>query len=538
MRRHLATGLALGLITALTSPVVTAQEESAFEINEYRIESWDCFACAPSPIMDSVADLQSYLADTRAVLDGNAYSDGVYTVNRERSAARRNSARRDTQVVFLDFDAGGDPTFPVCFTTGQLFGIFNDHVYTEAERDTIQARIEADYGDYNFRFTQDEPTSGEFTTILFGQNDAPADCSQGSNITLTPTGGLSILFGQAEAIDFLNQNMSDNAFADASLWEFLAQGFGAGTFEALSGLSVADFGGDLTAAVSEAVVNQSANTGAHEAGHIQGLRHQNSFGAPGDGLPSTGAISPFEFVPTFDGPSDADETVLHTMASGASVGLSLTGSTITDRFFSERSAVRLAVNEQGRTVTEDSVKRKKNRIDLKNIRTPNTIVEGQNEDARIRVDAVVLEGSIDELGEVDSYFFRARGGLFFNAEIIPILATGETFEEGILGQVSVFLQNKDGSETLVAFNAGSFESIFDREIFDAVLPENGLYRLQIAAPDEFFPVDLNGDGVLDPLPISTAGGAPELLTGNYQVLVFTCEKRLNDRKSRDFAAAE
>lgn len=538
MRRKLTTGLTIGLITALMSPVVSAQEDGAYEITEYRIESGDCFACAPSPLMDSVDELQDYLADTSAYLDSNRHNDGVYTVNRYRRADRRNNGHRDSQVIFLDFDAGGDPTFPVCFTTGALFGIFNDHVYTEAERDEIQARIEADYGDFNFRFTQDEPTSGEFTTILFGQNDAPADCSQGSNISLTPTGGISILFGQAEGIDFLNQDKSDNAFADASLWEFLAQFGGAGLFENLSGLSVADFDGDLVAAVSEAVTNQSANTGAHEAGHIQGLRHQNSFGAPGDGLPSTGAISPFEFVPTFDGPSDADETVLHTMASGASVGLSLTGSTITDRFFSERSAVRLAVNEQGSTVTEDSVARKRNRIILKNIRTPNTIVEGQNENARIRVDALVLEGSIDELGEVDSYFFRARGGLFFNAEIIPILATGETFEEGILGQVSVFLQNRDGTETLVATNAGSFESIFDREIFDAVLPENGFYRLQIAAPDEFFPADLDGDGVLDPLPISTAGGAPELLTGNYQVLLFTCEKRLNNRKSsRDYASA-
>ena len=56
-----------------------------------------------------------------------------------------------------------------------------------------------------------------------GQNDAPEDCSQGSNITVFPSGGVSILFGRADGIDFLNKNKSDNAFAEASFWEFLAQ---------------------------------------------------------------------------------------------------------------------------------------------------------------------------------------------------------------------------------------------------------------------------------------------------------------------------
>ena len=32
-----------------------------------------------------------------------------------------------------------------------------------------------------------------------------------------------ILFDQAEGIDFLNSNKTDNAFADSSFWEFLAQ---------------------------------------------------------------------------------------------------------------------------------------------------------------------------------------------------------------------------------------------------------------------------------------------------------------------------
>ena len=542
MKRTLSTCLALGLFAASFSLPATAQESEGFEITKYRIDSNDCFECGPSPIIQSADDLQAYLSETSAHLESRRHSNGVFTISDFKAEIQRRKRQRETQVVFLDFDAGGEPTFPVCQDTGMedeagntiftTFGVFLDHVYTQEERDTIQARIEADYSDFNFSFTQTEPVAGDFSTILFGQNDAPLDCSEGSNITLTPDFFLNILFGQAEGIDFLNENRSDNAFADASLWEFAAQLAGPGLFTALSGLSVDDFGGDLTAAVSEAVVNQSANTGAHEAGHIMGLRHQNSFGAPGDGIPP--ALSPFDFVPVFDGPSDATETLLHTMASGASVGLGLTGSTVTDRFFSERSAVRLSVNEQGRIETEDKVARRKGRLILRNIKVPNTIIEGQNQDARIRARGLVLEGSLDEVGEVDSYFIRARKGLFFNAEIIPVIVTGETFEEGILGQISIFLQNRDGSETLVATNARSFESLFDTEIFDAVLPENGLYRIEVSAPDVFF-VDLDGEGPLDPLSLSDPleGNAPELLTGNYKVLLFTCEKRLpRERKLR------
>lgn len=536
MKISISRGIAIGALLCATALPALAQDEPTFEIKEYRIETDDCFGCGPM-IAQSESELQSLLEETSAILEDRRFGDGVYAGGLAVGPSRvRRPGRPSPQVVFLDFDAGGEPTFPVCFTDGTLFGVFEDHVYTQAERDEIQARIEADYAPFNFSFTQDEPLSGDFTTILFGQNDAPLDCSEGSNISLTPTGGISILFGMADGIDFLNEDKNDTAFADPSVWEFLAQLGGADLFESLSGVSVADFGGDLTAALSFAVVNQSANTGAHEAGHIQGLRHQNSFGAPGEGIPDTGAILPTDFVPVFDGPVNASETVLHTMASGASVGLALEGSTITDRFFSERSAVRLAINEQGRIDTEAAAVRRRGFINLRNIRTPNTIIEGQNEDARLAVRGLVVDGEISTEGEADSYFFIGRAGDFFNAEIIPVIVTGETFEEGILGQVSIFLQNADGSETLVATNARSFESLFDTEIFDAVLPETGKYRVEVSAPDVVF-IDVDGDGLFDAVPLSLAGGA-ELLAGNYRLLLFTCDKRLPASSRRSFASAQ
>ncbi|MEL6323038.1 MAG: hypothetical protein AAFQ84_02275 [Pseudomonadota bacterium] len=530
MRQILKKGLMLTALTTVLAGPSLAQTDQSVQLTEYRIESDDCTGCGAVIIRNDL-ELRNYLNSVNSAIEARRSANGVFVgpANDGRGSSRRRS-RESAQVVFLDFDAGGEPTFPVCNDDGTVFGVFLDHVYTPEERDEITARIAADYADFDFKVVQEAPLDGEFTTIAFGQNDFPLDCSGGSNITVTATGGVSILFGMAEGIDFLNANRADNAFADASFWEFLSQlDPTGGTFEAFSGLSVADFGGDLTAAVSAAVVNQSANTGAHEAGHIQGLRHQNSFGAPGDGIPDTGAILPTDFVPIFDGPAEASETVLHTMASGASVGLSLEGSTITDRFFSERSAVRLAVNEQTSPVEENDLGDDA-RVILRKIRTPNTIIEGVNADARLRTFGAVVNGAIDELDEVDSFFFFGRKGDFFNAELVSVIGRDLSFEEGIIGQLNLFQINRDGSETLVASNFQSFEAVFDAEIFDAVLPGTGTYRLQVAAPDEFFPF---GDET--PFPLSVAGAA-DLLTGEYSVLMFTADKELPRERRRVIAS--
>ncbi len=512
---------------ALAAPSTVGAAENGY-FDKYRIESEDCAGCGAHSF-SSIPEVEAYLNQIRAVFDSNGGSDGSVGGGDDTDDDDDDAP----QVIFLDFDAGGLATFPVCLTSGSVFGIFQDHVYTAEERAAITARMEADYADFNYQFVQAAPASGDFTTVFFGQNDKPLDCSDGSNIKVTPTGGVSILFGRADGIDFLNQNMSDNAFADASFWEFLAQlDPSGGLFSALSGLNLADFGFDLTAAVSQAVSNQSANTGAHEAGHLQGLRHQNSFGAPGDGIPSTGRPAPGDFVPVFGGPANATETVLHTMASGASVGLSLRGSTITDRFFSERSAVRIATGENGKVISEARANRKDRHLNLRELDVPNTIIQGQNATAELKVRSLVVDGSIDAFGEVDSYTFNGKGGDFFNAEIISVIGNSLSFVDGIIGQVKLFQIHADGTETLIASNLQSFESVFDSEVFDAVLPVTGTYRVEVSAPDEFFPADFNGDGVLDPFPLSAAG-VLELLTGQYSLHAYTCNKKLDDDDDDD-----
>ena len=538
MKTYLGKTLALSasLFAMGIAGVGQASENSDVVLDSYNINSDHCLGCGPVDLK-SEAETADYLNSSRARLAARIFNQANQSPAGQDGFARLLE-RLGTQVVYLDFTPDS-PTFPVCALDANgnvagVFGIFNDHVYTQDEKDDIQARIEEDYADFNLIFTQEEPAFGEFSTITFAENDAPEDCSQGSNIRVTAFGGISVLFGRADQIDFGNQNKQNTAFTDVSIWEFLGQFAGGQFFEAFANLDVAgDFGGDLNAAVNFAVTNQGANTGAHELGHTLGLRHQNSFGAPGDGLPTTGAVSPFDFVPTFDGPIEADETILHTMASGASVGLPFDGGVNIDRFFSERSATRLAINERFDRLTVDETRRngqRKDRVQLKRILVPNTIVEGKNEDSFLDVKARIIEGNLTATGETDSYIISASKGDFINAEIIPVIATNQTFEEGILGQLRVFQINKDGTETFVGSNLRSFESLFDTEVFDIVVPETGKYRIEVTAPDEFFVGDFDGDGILDPLSL-TAAGAPELLTGDYSLLVFTSNIRMRNFRS-------
>ncbi len=520
MKTRFAVGAAVAAIAAAAPGYSAAQ---GFVIDKYRIEAEDCLGCA-TPFLETTEDVQAYMASVDAAMQAFD-NDDIPIIGNDAGDGR------DTQLIYLNFDAGGEPTFPVCNTNGTVFGIFEDYVYSPDEIATIAERIERDFADFDYAVTTTLPPAGtDFTEVRFGDNDAPLDCSEGSNITVTATGGVSILFGQAQGIDFLNEIRNDTSFADASFWTFLVQlDPTGGLFEAFSGISLSDFSGNILLALSEAVVNQSSNTGAHEVAHNLGLRHQNSFGPPGQGLPTTGTPSPFDFVPVFDGPINATETTQNLMATGASVGLSLTGSTITDRNFSERSAVRLAMNEQTWVRTEAGITNNnlgRRAVNLIPIDVPNTIINGQNAGADIVTRGLVIEGDLSVEGEIDTYDFTVKEGEFVNAELVSVIGNGLTFEEGILGQLRLYRIERDGSQTLVASNLQSFESFFDAEIFDALLPR-GRYRIEISAPDEFFPIDVDGDGVLDSFPLEANGGVG-LLSGSYSLLLYTCKKVLDD----------
>ena len=516
-----------------------AMAQPSLEISEYRIQSDDCGlnACG-MPEFTSEADASAFFAGDLATRQARASGAGGAPGYLKWRRNYNPYGRGEKQTVFLDFDAGGLPTFPVCFTNGAVFGVFNDYVYSQEERDAIQSRIAADYAKFDYKFTQTEPSVGEYSTLLIGLNDAPLDCSQGSNIQLTPTGGLSILFGRAENIDFRNQSKTDAAFADASLWAFLAQ------FDALAGTNnLGNLSGIPTTpetraeVLSLAVLNQTSNTGAHELGHIQGLRHHDSIGAPGDGLPASGVPNPNSFIPVFTGPQDADETPLHIMASGASVGLTLTGSTITDRFFAERSAVKLSIARNAERVLEEDFfeksfwgKKRTRIMPLLPFYVPNTLVEGDNAGSRrLDADGLVIAGAIGEVGEVDEYMFFAKKGKFVNIEMVSF--SDDRFVNPVIGAMKLSKVNWDGTRTEVASNIQTFEP-FDPLIFDQELPESGVYVVEIDAPNIVY-IDLNGDGVPDPFPLEETGNG-SLRAGDYEIAIYSVDGKMGRPRGYDF----
>lgn len=433
-------------------------------------------------------------------------------------AAKRNffTGSRTPQVVVLDFEVG-DPTFTVSGLGAPFDGTFNDHVYTQAEKDEVQRRMEADYEGFNFIFTQEVPEEGEFVFLQFNSNDDPGGATAG----VLPTGG--ILFGRADELDFGNDNLNTAAVIDASLWELLFQiDPTGGLLSANSGI-VIDENTTAEEALSIAIVNQSANTGAHELGHTLGLRHYEAFGAPGDGLPITGIPAPDAFFPTFPGAQLAAETLDHTMASGASSGIGLEDSANADRFLSERSLTKLAINERNRSrfprILQEDELGFRNFLFLSSLNVPNTLDSGVNADRRLRVSNSVVEGRISELGEVDTYrIFVTRSNTVLNAEVI---STVDIIEDTMFPRVRVFKEGFDGTRTLIGENDDEFES-FDSFLHDLVLEEKGLYAIEVDAP-ETVQFDVTGDGIDDTVPLIDFGADTELdlRIGDYSLNLYT-----------------
>jgi hypothetical protein len=407
------------------------------------------------------------------------------------------------QLVYLNFEQSS-PTFQAVAFAG-VPEVFVSHVYTQEERDAIQANIEAAYADFKIKLTQTEPTEGDYSTLNF-------ECQTESGICIDFGGG--ILFGRAQAIDLGNANRNDSAFVDANLWEVTVQlDPTGGFFSRVSGIPVVD--GDVQAALSTAIVNQASNTGAHELGHNLGLRHHDSFGSPGSGLPSTGVPSPDAFFPVFDGLQEGDEAILHTMASGASVGSGLTDSTTRFRFFSERSAIKLKAAERGRLTPEGDLSTAQTRLRLRNVDVPNTIVTGDNAGKELRIKAGIIEGAIDVAGETDLYrFYNAKPGLTLSAEFngfdVPV-------GDSVIGALRLFYVEGDGSLTLVAQNFQNFEG-FDAFLIDAPLAKKGDYVIEVSAPNFVsFGYDEAGEPILFPLD-ETGNGA--LRSGDYHLTMY------------------
>ena len=504
--KHLTATAALATILPFAASSAFAQSSEADLTHmTLRIDTHSCAiaglnAAAPSTAEDAGALLSVY-ADSRATMVANDAARRAQegSTNPKGRGIKTGQLNNDPQVVYLQFGSA-NPFFNV-FINGAPFagGVFPDYVYTQGDRDTIQARLEADYAQYNFVFTQTQPSLGDFSTIRIGDNDAnPIDLAGG------------ILFGRADNIDFGNNDRNDAAFADASFWQLLAEldaNFGTQNLANFLGLP------PLTAAQVEevrqiAVVNQSANTAGHELGHILGLRHHDSFGAPGDGLPP--ARDPGEFIPLGELDQNAIETLSHIMASGASAGLSIESPVLVDRFFGERSATKLAMNERTRSITEAAAK---GRFTLNKVVGPNPLLEGENAGGKLDMRAALVDGSISELDDVDGYTFKAKAGEIFNAEIIS--TSDVTNDAPFLSRLRLFEVGKRGARTEIASNQLTFEG---REplIFDFTLPSSGTYELVVDGPDL---VPLAADNFVS----LGALGLSDLRVGDYEVFAYVVD---------------
>jgi Ca2+-binding RTX toxin-like protein len=362
-----------------------------------------------------------------------------------------------TQVVYLDFDSN------------HSLLVSPDHVYTQPERDAIQARLGADYADFHVQFTQTVPGSGTYATLFF--NKTPV-------VNGKPQPG-----GLADDLDFRNLNLGGTAAIDVNT--FLG-------------------GPNEPAATSANFVAFSATVSGHELGHLMGLRHLDSAGPIGFGIPAT--VPPSEFSPPYPGPAQAFETNLHLMASPASVGSSLFDA-VADPFFGEREAVKLAFDESGTAVNEqagahDSLATAQG-LSLSSLAVPNTLASGYQFGKDFGFAATDVVGSIKltnaGVSEDDYYSFAGRAGDLINLQVMSNALTR------ITNPIDSVLRVYDGAGNLVTYYGSTGVNDDENEgqdsvILDLILPSDGTFYVQV---DTY-----------------TDGNVPDTDTGDYELFVY------------------
>ncbi len=344
-----------------------------------------------------------------------------------------------TKRVYLDFDSATDA---------------GEHVYAQAERDAIQARMAADFGAFDVDFTQTLPQAGPFFQVMF--NATPI-------INGIPQPG-----GRAESLN----------------WRLLGA----------SGTVVVDVNGFLgprrLPGTSENFVALSSTIAAHELGHQFGLRHQDAFGPVGSGL-----YANFKFnrlLPAYLGPAAADETRLHLLASPAAVGTSLADAT-GDPYFGERESIKLAFAESGRSALElpDDLKTQsvtpigtqrtyaaQDLGDLEMMQVP--MADGDQMVAALNVAGEIVLDPATGKSESDFYAFQGHAG-----EVVTVDLYSSTLDR-IANPIDSLLRLYDSSgrkldyygSPLGAFNDDNIEST-DSLLLDVVLPADGTYFVEV-----------------------------------------------------------
>jgi hypothetical protein len=513
--------IAAAALSGLQAGVAGAQElviDPSEIVGVVSADEWDCpIGGCGSAGVQSEQELVELLAEALAErrLDSLGRFNPAAPLAPGAAPAPLERRRRGPQRVFLDFDSGV-PAFEVLRENANgtltLLGRVPSHVYTPEERAAILSLIQADVRRFGIVVSTTQPSSGEFSTLSFNA-DLPLI------LIPSPRGGfvVDVIFGEADNVDHNNHNFSDGARVAAHFWEFFARNDPSGaSFSQVSGLPV-DAAHPLASRVSEAVIRQSAQTGAHELGHLLGLRHHDAFGAVGDGLPANGRPSPLSFVPVYEGPTEATETLLHVMATG-STGQSAALRATSDAFFSERSSLKLAL---GRLLpTEPEARACKGTLRPERVRAPNAVLSGESSgQSKLDAQALSLAGRIAQPGEIDTYRFRGEAGSVWTVELVSM--SDLRILEPVITDLNLFLERRDGSRQLIAHNAQTFEP-YDPLLLDVVLPVDGRYVVEVLAPDTVH-IDSDGDG-FDDDPVSLdQSGLGEFRRGDYELLMYSLD---------------
>jgi Ca2+-binding RTX toxin-like protein len=374
-----------------------------------------------------------------------------------------------TQKVYLDFDS---------------YTVFGDRPYLQADRDAVQARLEADYSAFGYQFTQSRPIDGTYTTVFF-------------NKTPFYINGIAQPGGISDAVDWRNLGLGGTVSVDVN-------GF----------LGYENSG--MLAPTVDNFVGLSATIAAHELGHLSGLRHGDSFGPIGSGV----FANTRPLVPAYAGAANAVDTPLHIMSSPASTRSNLIASA-GDTFFGEREALKLAFADTGTVTAEGStphgVPGAAQSLILKPVSVPETLRAGADVGTSLSARAIDLTGSIQidpttGLSENDWYSFTANAGDVFTLEVLS--RTLARIPQGIDSILSVTDANgnpiayntgfgtTDNSKGILAIADDNFENQ-DAELLDLRIPANGVYYVKI---DTY-----------------TGPNVPDTDTGGYELFMYSAK---------------
>ncbi len=350
-----------------------------------------------------------------------------------------------TQVVLLDFDTDTRP---------------GEYIYSPATRTTLQNRFNSLFAAFGVKFV-DSPSIAQSESARYGGRYATIRFNSGAS------GGV------ASEIDPRNVNLT--GLTQVNAFDFLAKYLPDQLAPAL---------------LDSAMLELSYSIGAHEFGHLIGLRHADAFGPIGSGIYVGGSLTPDSFRSPLDAidaeagyvlETNAVETGRHIMASPLSLGIDPMQS-LSNPYLGERESLKLTFALYGSSVGEQLAPHGSVAtampLDLKPILVPNTLRVGDaNYGATFSVFAVAVSGSIalDGTGksENDYYVFGGKANDIYTFEL-----SSRTASRFAGRQIDGILKLYNAAGQLVASNDDDFESQ-DSLIVDFKVPEDGTYYLVV-----------------------------------------------------------